>query len=240
MTTSPGWREPLTSSAFTAKPDEVVQLNIGNRLVYRLLMATDIQAYSRRDAMEQLRTQQEFDALLDIAADGSGLDRGRWQKQVGGDGELAVLPEDVDVTQVVGRFAGELATALARLNRNRLGRPPLRVRLALHHGTLAPGPFGPAGDAPIVVSRLLDAKPLRRLLQEQPDRDLAFAVSDSLYRDVVDTGFCGLDPAGFRPVRLTSKGLRHRGFIYVRPWDASSPGGDERAPADAAALIGPA
>ncbi|REE94863.1 hypothetical protein [Thermomonospora umbrina] len=186
-----------------------------DQLVYRLLLATDIQGYSRRDAREQLRAQRDLSQVLDRAATGAGLDRRRWDKQVGGDGELALLPEDADPAPVVGDFPLLLAAGLRALNRERPGRARLRVRLAVHHGTLAAGPFGPAGDAPIVVQRLLDAGPLRRLLADQPERDIAYMVSESLYDDVVRTGFTRMVPGDFQPIRVTAKGATFRGHIHT-------------------------
>lgn len=186
-----------------------------DRIVYRLLLAVDIQGYSKRDTLEQLRTQRDLSRALDDAAAGIGLDRGLWDKQVGGDGELAMLPEDVNLAPVVGDFPLLLATELRTLNHARGGRPRLRVRLALHHGTLTAGPFGPAGEAPIVVQRLLDAGQLRRLLSEQPDRDLAYAVSASLYDDVVRTGFTRMAPGTFQAIRVTAKGTSYRGYVHT-------------------------
>jgi hypothetical protein len=183
------------------------------RLVYRLLVAVDVEKYSKRTAMEQLRAQTDLRQVLEDAASRSGLDRGAWHKQVRGDGELAVLPAEVDVPCVVGAFVHGLETALADLNDARVGRPALRLRLALHHGTLAPGPFGPIGDAPILVSRLLDASPLRRALADQRHGDLGLVVSDALYNDVVRTGFCSLTPDDFAPIRVTTKGTLYRGHV---------------------------
>jgi len=76
------------------------------------------------------------------------------------------------------------------------------------------GPFGQAGDAPIVASRLLDARPLRQFLVRHPGDDLALAVSRSLFRDVVRTGFCCLDPVAFDPVRITVKGIAYHGYLH--------------------------
>jgi hypothetical protein len=187
------------------------------RLIYRLLLAVDVEKYSARDAREQLRAQTDLRNILSIAAENVGLDRSQWYEQVSGDGELAVLPEDVDVSLVVGDFTRQLQLVLAEFNQRHTRTARLRIRVALHHGTLTPGPFGPAGDAPIVVSRLLNAKPLRRVLAEHPDRDVALIVSSSLYRDVVSTGFCALDPEGFRAVRINAKGVLYHGFIQRRP-----------------------
>jgi hypothetical protein len=163
--------------------------------------------------MGQFQAQAGLRRALEEAASRSGLRRELWHKQVRGDGELAVLPPDVDVPKVVGTFVHQLETALADLNDASVERPPLRLRLAMHYGTLAPGPFGPIGDAPIVVSRLLDAAPLRRRLAEGRDGDLGLVVSDSLYGDVVTTGFCALGPDDFEPIQVTAKGIRYRGHV---------------------------
>ncbi|CNE71888.1 Uncharacterised protein [Mycobacterium tuberculosis] len=202
------------------------------QLSYRLLLAVDIQGYSKRDTREQLRAQRQLSDALDRAARGVGLDRAGWAKQVGGDGELATLPEGVDPAQVAGDFVVLLDEALRETNRAP-GRFRLRVRLALHHGTLTAGPFGPAGDAPIVVQRLLDAMPLRRLLTDDPGRDLAYVVSDSLFDDVVRTGFCALPPHEFQAVKVVAKGAAFRGHIHTgraarRPARREAGAGGER------------
>lgn len=187
------------------------------RLMYRLVLAVDVEKYSARDAREQLRAQTDLRHTLSLAAQNVGLDRSSWYEQVSGDGELVVLPEDVDVSLVVGDFTRQLEMILGEFNRQRTAGTRLRLRVALHHGTLTPGPFGPAGDAPIVVSRLLDAKPVRRVLADQQDRDVALIVSQTLYQDVVRTGFCSLDPGEFQPVRVNAKGVLYHGFVQQRP-----------------------
>ncbi|MEV5750169.1 hypothetical protein AB0L00_20305 [Actinoallomurus sp. NPDC052308] len=186
------------------------------RLTYRLVLAIDVEKYSTRDARGQLRAQTDLRNILSLAARDVGLDRSLWYEQVSGDGELAVLPEDVDVSLVVGDFTRRLEAILGEFNRERGGGGRLRLRVALHHGTLTPGPFGPAGDAPIVVSRLLNAKPLRRLLADQQHRDVALIVSQTLFQDVVRTGFCCLDPCDFEPVRVNAKGVLYHGFVQRR------------------------
>lgn len=185
----------------------------GTSLVYRMLLAVDVEKYSKRNAMEQFHAQRDLRQTLEEAASRCGLDRELWHKQVRGDGELAVLPADVDVAHVVGTFVRHLETALVDLNAGKSGRRALRLRLAMHYGTLAPGPFGPIGDAPIVVSRLLDAAPLRRHLAERRDGDLGLVVSDSLFQDIVSTGFCSLGPSDFDAIRVTAKGVCYRGYI---------------------------
>jgi hypothetical protein len=74
--------------------------------------------------------------------------------------------------------------------------------------------LGPAGPAPVVVGRLLDARPVRRCLTLHPERNVALIVSGRIFRDVVDSGLCALSPALFRSVRTSSKGTAYRGHLY--------------------------
>ena len=137
------------------------------------------------------------------------------------------------MTHAVGTFPGWLRRMLADLNTGCRPRPRLRVRLVLHHGTLIAGPLGPAGDAPVVASRLLDARPLRQFLVRHPGDDLALAVSGSLFRDIVRTGFCHLDPAAFDPMRITAKGITYHGYLH----HGTASGQPALAPAGTAAQI---
>lgn len=187
---------------------------VRGQLVYRLLLAVDLEKYSRLDAQQQLSAQTALCRLLNDCARRAGLDPSSWYRQRGGDGELVVLPADVDILRAVGTFTCELEHALTELNGRRLTGPRLRLRLALHHGTIIEGPLGPAGDAPIVVCRLLDATPLRDYLAEHENRDLALVVSDSLYRDVVRSGFCTLNPAQFIKLEADIKEKTYHGYIY--------------------------
>ncbi|MEU4824003.1 hypothetical protein ACLQ2P_32455 [Actinomadura citrea] len=184
----------------------------GSGLVYRLLLAVDLEKYSHLDAQRQLAAQKDLRRLLNGCARRTGLRTGGWYRQPGGDGELVVMPAGVDIPHVVGAFTSDLERALAELNRERPTR--LRMRLALHHGTVIEGPLGPAGDAPVVVSRLLDAAPLREHLSEHQDRDLALVVSDTLYKDVVGSGFCALKPSEFFRLEVTVKEKPYSGYIH--------------------------
>ncbi|MFC5181294.1 hypothetical protein [Actinomadura harenae] len=200
-------------------------MNLEEDLVYRLLLAVDIQGYSRLTARRQLAAQHDLATVLDKAAAAAGLSRSDWIEQVGGDGELATLPAGTSPAVVAGDFVVGFEAALREVNAARdtggrldpaRGGWRLRVRLALHHGTLYPGPFGPAGDAPVVVQRLLDSMPLRRLLDD-PRRDLAVVVSEAMFADVVRTGFSSLPESAFEPVRITAKGSVFRGHLLTRP-----------------------
>lgn len=183
-----------------------------DRLTYHFLIAVDIEGFSRLSAAQQQRIQLDLHRILESAAAVAGLDRNAWLRQVGGDGELAILPSETDALGVLVRYPQALAAAIAEVNRERT--PPIRLRVSMHHGPLSGGVFGAVGRAPIVVSRLLDSQELRDELAGDPERDLVLAVSASLYSDLVETGFEGLDPKEFRPVEICAKGALYPAYIH--------------------------
>jgi hypothetical protein len=54
---------------------------LNDRPTYRLVLATDIEAFSRRNAEQQQRAQTDLCRALDAAAARAGLDRARWSRQ---------------------------------------------------------------------------------------------------------------------------------------------------------------
>jgi hypothetical protein len=183
------------------------------RLDYRFLVAVDLEGFSNLSTRAQRAAQSVLHRALNEAAKRADLDRGTWSRQVGGDGELAVLPSETNGIRLLADFPRELATVLADVNAQRSTEPRIRVRIAIHHGTLSPGCLGPVGQAPIVVSRLLDSVLLRRELKQRSEADLVLIVSDSIYRDIVETQLGGLEPATFRRVVVRAKSMTYPAYI---------------------------
>jgi len=148
------------------------------------------------------------------AAVSTALDRKLWYRQPRGDGELAVLHADADGLSLVADYPRSLASALAEINRSPDRCSRLRVRVAIHHGTVYPGRFGPVGSGPITVSRLVDAPVLRKMLTQRPDLDIALVVSAAVYDEVVQTRFHELDPKMFHRTSITIKRIRYVGYLY--------------------------
>ncbi|MCS7481767.1 hypothetical protein ACFFQW_29770 [Umezawaea endophytica] len=181
--------------------------------MYRLAVAVDIENYSRLDTLDQSLIQTRLSEVLDFAARHAGLARDRWHRQLRGDGELAVLPPDVDVAWVVAEFTEQLVTALADLRRANSTEPALRIRVAMHHGTVAMGHFGPAGDTPVITCRLLDSDNARNALTDETSTDLVLVVSEQLYQEVVASRFYGLAPDRFRPTLVSAKDKDYAGYL---------------------------
>jgi class 3 adenylate cyclase len=182
-------------------------------LAYRYLAAVDIEGFSSLNAMDQVRMQDDLGQALDVAASRVGLDRALWQLQERGDGELAVLPPDTDGPRLIADYPRELTNVLGEVNRERHCR--LRIRVAMHHGTLVQGRFGPAGQGPIVVSRLLDSDDLREYLAKRAELDLVLIVSASLHNDVIETRLGRLDPSRFAHADVLVKGRCYPAYIQT-------------------------
>ncbi|MEV4626780.1 hypothetical protein AB0J90_10895 [Micromonospora sp. NPDC049523] len=183
----------------------------------RLCLAADAEAYSSRDVHGQLALQRRFVEVLDTAAQYAGLDRGLWQWQEQGDGQLVLLPLGLDEPRAVADLLRELAVALRHLNRDLRDDARLRLRLAIHTGLVYPAHNGYAGDAVIHVSRLLDSAPLRTALREAAGADLAVAVSAVVYDEIVRHEPRDLRANRFRPVtvEIPSKKFRADAWIAV-------------------------
>jgi class 3 adenylate cyclase len=183
-------------------------------LAFRFLIAIDVEGFSQRDTAEQRRVQDDLEHAMSQAAADTGLDRKRWYRQPGGDGELAVLPEDADGLALVADYPRKLASSIARVNHEGKGGRRLRVRMGIHHGAVAPGPFGPVG-APVAISRLVDAEPVRQFLRQRTDLDIALIVSDTVYSEVIQSGLHDLNPEDFRRTAIRAKGITYVGYLHL-------------------------
>jgi class 3 adenylate cyclase len=183
-------------------------------LAFRFLAVIDIEGFSRRSASEQAKLHDSLEYAMSDAAAHAGLDRGCWYRQPRGDGELAVLPAGTNSLSLVADYPRSLASALAELNRGADRDSRLRLRMAIHHGMVYPGLFGPVGEAPITVCRLVDAYVLRQTLRQRIDLDIAFIISAAVYNEIVRGRFSELDAKRFHRARFRTKGNRCVGYLY--------------------------
>jgi hypothetical protein len=183
-------------------------------LAFRFLAAVDVEGFSRRSAAEQTKIQDNLEYAMSQAAASADLDRRRWYRQPCGDGELAVLPPSTNGLSLVADYPRRLALVLAEINRFAEPGARLRVRMAIHHGAVSPGRFGPVGSAPVVISRLVDSHVLRQKLRERNELDIVLIVSSAVHDEVVQSRFHGLDPRTFCRTNIRSKGTSYIGYLY--------------------------
>jgi hypothetical protein len=193
-------------------------------LPLRFLTAVDVEGFSRHPAAEQARIQDILDYALTEAAARADLDRKNWYRQPTGDGELVVLPQQINSLSLVADYPRQLAAVLSEINGSAWPGSRLRLRMAIHHGSVSPGPLGPVGMSPITVSCPVDAQVLRQELRRQAGADLVLIVSATVYDEVVRSRFGELDPETFCRTVITAKGTKLVGYLYRGLWTKAPKG----------------
>ena len=195
-------------------------------LARRGLIGTDIERYSRRGALDQHEAQRVYDREIRGAASDAGLATADWLRQPAGDGEFAILPDGVHEPKVIAVLLGALAARLREYNRTRTADFRVRVRVAIHHGLIhLDGATGFPGPAAVVVARLLASEPVRDVLRQRPDTNLAAIISGEVYEEIVVHRYEGLRPELFRQVDVCdrSKGFSHRAWVHAPEDDVTRP-----------------
>jgi hypothetical protein len=186
----------------------------------RLLLAVDATGNGRADTVTQREFQEAIVRLLDVAADTVGLDREEWMSQEGGDSLFAVLPADASESALVDDFMRALDTGLRAFNLSQGRRPWLRLRAAVHFGSVAQGANGFVGRAPVEIGRILDCAALRTALVRAPYSYLAVALSETVF-DVAREGYTSIPADEYRQVSIEEKEHRGKAWIWL-------PGADVR------------
>lgn len=180
----------------------------------RLCLGVDARGYGSATDRVQARWQEALLDSLDLSASLTGLDRPQWKRQAKGDEELALLPDNGTEPQVVDDFVRELNKVLIEYNQaNPVHR--LRLRLALHHGVAYPGANGMPGQAVVLMSRLLNSKPVHEALDAAPEAQLAVIISERIYEDVVVQEHTSLTAKDFRRVTVVEKELDTKAWLRV-------------------------
>ncbi|NEW41409.1 hypothetical protein GV794_19570 [Nocardia cyriacigeorgica] len=183
----------------------------------RLLLAVDAVGYGARDDQRQHALQANLLHLLDLAAARAGLHRDAWAKQPQGDGELAVLPADESEREqmIIDGFVRELNNALIAHNRDLRDEARLRLRLAIHFGSVAEAENGYSGQGVVMVSRLADSTSVKKALELTHASNLAVILSERVFNESVLQRHTSLDPNLFRTVEVRNKELCETAYLYL-------------------------
>jgi hypothetical protein len=200
--------------------------------IRRLCLVVDIESYSALDHRDQHGAQSRLAQVLTAAVRRAGVRRGLLgdgvARQDRGDGQLVLLPAGIDEATAISGLVHGLAEALVGVNR---ARPRLRLRVALAQGVVQAAATGYVGKSIVDACRLVDSAALRDALARAPDRDLAVAFTDDLFRDVVIHGFGGLVGSDFRRVDVVeaSKGFATAAWVsepgMAHTWSPARPTG---------------
>jgi len=183
----------------------------------RVLVVADMESYSKRNNVLQHRAQLAFRRIMDDATTDVGLDRVDWLIQQGGDGELAILPAGTSERTVAAKLAPVADRLLREHNQGLAPEAKVRLRLAVHQGLVhLDGANGFPSEAVVHVCRLADSPQLKQALRDFPGANVALAVSDSLYREVIEH-YRDLRPEHFARTHaeIADKGFSATAWIYV-------------------------
>ncbi|GAA4158008.1 hypothetical protein GCM10022416_59820 [Actinomadura keratinilytica] len=182
-----------------------------------LVAVIDIHEFANRPEHGQLALREAMYRLLQQAFEhslGAGLDGAHVEDR--GDGALVVLPQ-CPQPAAVPKLVDELRTRLRAHNRVRTAETALRLRVALHTGTVRANDYEVSGGAIMFACRLLDA-PVARQAIADADAHLVMMLSRSLHARSGASDAAGMDQ--FRPVHFHVKGIVGQGWLLV---DATPP-----------------
>ncbi|MFD5410103.1 hypothetical protein [Streptomyces nojiriensis] len=184
----------------------------------RLCLAVDLRQYSRHGYRAQEDAQYRLRLVVEHALRRSRVLRVRAQQQVQGDGQLVLFPARIDAVRVVPALVLGLRDGLYQANRTPGAFGRMRMRAALAMGSVSRADRGYLGDSVVLVNRLVDSDGLRGALEDEEGSDLALAVPDDMYRDVILPDGRGL-AAEFRriEVAIEKKEFASGAWLHVPP-----------------------
>lgn len=197
--------------------------------VRRLCLAVDIEKYSARGNADMVRLQRVLLRTLRTACARAGVDWERCGRQAQGDGYLLVMEPGIDEARVVPMLLEGLAEGLATANAaDAVPRRPaaasdpgttaprdIRMRASLHQGIVHEADSGYAGSAVVALFRVLDSGPVRQALARASSTHLVVAFSDTLYKDLVATGYVGLSGEGFDRAEIYVEAKHFKAVAWI-------------------------
>jgi hypothetical protein len=184
-------------------------------VTHTTVLATDIVAFGQRyrDISAQLDMRQLMYELLTGAFGMTGLSWWDCYREDRGDGTLVVAPPDIEPGYFLDPLIHHLTALLRRHAWPAGNRPPLRLRMAVHHGCVYYDAHGVTGHTLTHLFRLLEAPTFKKAIARS-QAPFGAIVSDQLYTDVVQRGGL-INPAAYTQVRLSCKETRTRGWLWL-------------------------
>ncbi|RPK93311.1 MULTISPECIES: hypothetical protein [Streptomyces] len=188
---------------------------------YRALFAVDIAGSSGRGdvALDQIR--QTLSTALCASFTRSGVDWEACLRHDLGDGMRVVAPAGTPETSLIHPLVHELTEHLRAHNLLAGAPTQIRLRMALHAGSVQVDRDGTVTGRPLeVLARLLDAEPVRAALAEAQEATTALLVSEHFHETAVCEGRPGIDPASFRQVGVREKEFTGSAWLHVPAYGA--------------------
>jgi hypothetical protein len=169
---------------------------------------------AQRDDDIQMYVHSSLYAMLRIAFDRSEIPWADCAFEDRGDGVLVIVPPTLSVTGLVDPIPERLRGLVRRHNRVSADAARIQLRVAAHIGSVHHDGYGFVGHDVTLLCRLLDARPLKRMLAKS-GAEVAFIASKYLYDNVIRSRPSLVDPDVFQPMPVRVKETRTRAWAYA-------------------------
>lgn len=185
--------------------------------VHRTILAIDIERFGRFEWTDpmRVRVRARLRRLVDGALADAMIDPTQVHGGDTGDGMLILVDGVVPTTRTLHPLVATLAKGLAEDNGDASAAERLRLRLAVHAGTVVPDGHGYTGEAVTHTARLLNAQVGRMVLDAVPDAEIVLLASEAVYASVVRHAYQGIDPGGYQPVWIAEKETATRAWVHL-------------------------
>ncbi|PSM37814.1 hypothetical protein C6Y14_39990 [Streptomyces dioscori] len=188
------------------------------------IVLLDIEDFSLRTEVAQATLHGELYEVVEFALARAGLDLAECPVQDRGDGMLILIPMGTSPTKLLREVARGLEDALQahQVKYNQDHR--MRLRVGLNQGLVIRQGERWTGTAINDLARLVDAGPVKGVLEQARRAQLVLVVSENVHTSIVRGGYPGIDPASYLSADFVTKhGELRRGWITV-PGYSSPPG----------------
>jgi hypothetical protein len=180
------------------------------------VLGVDIAGFARpeRDDIIRRYLHEQLYKMVRMALDDSGVPWASCRHEDRGDGVFVVIPPEIPVKGLIYPFPERLCSLIRRHNHVSCPAACIQLRAALHVGPVDYDGHGFVGTDVNFMFRMLDARPLKQTLSTS-GAELAVAVSDYVYRNLVcrypSLGY----PEAYRSFRFQTKETRGRAWTYL-------------------------
>jgi hypothetical protein len=186
------------------------------------LVAVDIAGFGdpRRDDQVQLYVRNAMYQTLRTAFDGAGI---RWQhcfRQDRGDGVLMVLPPGVPMAVLVDPLVDLVRAGLRVHNKMSSEAAQIRLRMALHAGSVLFDSHGVIGHSLTRLFNLLEAPVFKNEFGDATT-ELGLVISEYVYDDVIRHCSGRIDAGAYEPIEVAEEDRAARAWVYMPPGPSS-------------------
>jgi len=189
--------------------------------VHCTLFAVDIVSFTdrRRDDEVQRYVRQAMYRTIRHSFDRAGVGWQEWFRQDRGDGVLVVVPSTVPAMLFLDPLIDLMRAELRFHNKMSSEPAQIRLRVALHAGSVLFDGHGVLGHSLTRLFTLLDAPAFKAEFSETA-AEIGLVTSEHLYDDVIRHTSGLVDPADYRPIEVAEDGFATRGYMHIPPGPA--------------------